>query len=539
MKTLDKNETVEAKSSLESIASPEGLDRLMRVVKPKDFIPVATIGGLSAIAIIWSIIGRIPVAVDGRGILISSQPVIELQSPIAGQLKSLSIKENSCVKKGEILATIQPLELETQLQQQQSKRQQLLAQRTESNKIQSQRMRVEQNAISANRASLDRRLKDLRTLNPVMRQQTLANIEQQRQVLQQRLQDKESLATITKQRDSNALLEQRRSLQQKLQDLKQLAPILNDRFLTRQKLQAAGGINADTVLEARNADRENRNQISTLETQLSELKSKELEIEKSFRENKTSIADINAQIKQLDSQKITTEKSFLDNRGQASELEAQIQSLNTRYKQLEQENLQATNTRQNDIAEVERTIAQTKQQIAERSQIRSPQSGCILELGGAVGQVVNPGTRFGTLQSQTSGSTQINAIMYFDVKDGKRIKPGMTMQITPDTVKRERFGGIVATVKSVSSYPVTSSTVATKVGNAELAESLTGKTAKVEIVANLGTDDRNPSGYQWSSSKGPNLKLTAGTTTNVKVNVEEQAPIAYLLPFLREWSGIK
>ncbi|NES67365.1 MAG: NHLP bacteriocin system secretion protein, partial [Okeania sp. SIO2D1] len=46
------------------------------------------------------------------------------------------------------------------------------------------------------------------------------------------------------------------------------------------------------------------------------------------------------------------------------------------------------------------------------------------------------------------------------------------------------------------------------------------------------------SGYQWSSSKGPQQKLTAGTTTTTRVRVEERAPITFVLPILREWSGI-
>lgn len=34
------------------------------------------------------------------------------------------------------------------------------------------------------------------------------------------------------------------------------------------------------------------------------------------------------------------------------------------------------------------------------------------------------------------------------------------------------------------------------------------------------------------------MKLTAGTTTALRVTVEERAPITFLLPFLREWSGL-
>lgn len=539
MTTFDTNDTPEQKPSLDSVASPERLDQLMRIVKPKDFIPVATMGGLTLTALIWSIVGRIPVTVNGLGVLISPQPVVELQSPVAGQLKSLLVKDNQCVNKGEVLATIQPIELEEQLKQQLLKREQLLAQAVNITTVEQQRMQVELGAIAATRTSLNERLRDVQALSPVIKEQALENISQQRQTLQQRLQDKQALASVTNERELNTVLEQRRTMQQRLQDLKELEPVLKNRLSTRKQLQLEGGISIDTVLEAENAYRDNRNQISTIQTQLTELKSKEIEIEKSFRENRSQETEIRATLQQLDSQKITTEKSFRENRNSISEIEAQLQNLNTRSKQLEQDNLIASNTRKNEIVEVERTIAQTKQQIEERSQIRSSQSGCILSVSSTVGQVVSPGTRLGTLQPQATGQTQITSIVYFDVKDGKRIKSGMKMQITPDTVKRERFGGIVATVKSVSPYPVTLSTVATKVGNAELAETLTNKTAKVEVVASLVPESNNISGYRWSSSKGPDTKLTPGTTTAVRVKVEEQAPITFLLPFLREWSGIQ
>lgn len=538
MTAFDTNDTPEQKASLESVASPERLDQLMRVVKPKDFIPVATMGGLTVIALIWSVVGRIPVTVNGVGVLISPQPVIELQSPIAGQLKSLRVKDNQCVEKDEILATIEPTELEEQLKQQQAKLGQLTAQSANVLALQQQRMQVETGAIAATRTSLNGRLRDIQALSPVIQEQALANIEQQRQTLQQRLQDKQALVSISKEKELNTIAQQRRTLEQRLQDYYELEPILNKRLSTRKQLQAEGGISADTVLEAENAYRDNRNQISNIQTQLTELNTKEIEIEKSFRENRSSISEIQTTLQQLDSQKIGTEKQARDNRNQISEIQAQLKDLNTRSTQLEQDNLQASNTRKNEIAEVERAIAQTKQQIKERSLIRSPQSGCILDISSTLGQVVNPGTRLGTLQPQVPG-TQISSIVYFDVKDGKRIKPGMQMQITPDTVKRERFGGIVATVKSVSAYPVTSTTVATKVGNAELAETLTSKTAKVEVIASLVAEPTNATGYKWSSSKGPNMKLTPGTTTAVRVKVEEQAPITFLLPFLREWSGIQ
>ncbi|MFB2880577.1 NHLP bacteriocin system secretion protein [Floridanema aerugineum] len=538
MTSSDINDNSNQQQSLESVTSPERLDQLMQVVKPKDFIPALTVGGLTVMALVWSFVGRIPLTVTGQGVLISPQRVVELQSPLAGQLESLSIKDNQCVKKGEILGTIKPTELQEQLKQQQAKRQQLVLQADNSNSLQTQRTQVEQEAIATTRKSLTQKLQDLQSLSPTLKEQALATIKQQRQTLQQRLQDIQALAFVTKERDLSAIQQQRRALEQQLKDIKDLSPVLKQRLEKRKQLQAQGAISLDTILEAENAYRENHQQIFSIEAQLKELNSKEVGIDKSFRENRSQVSDIQTQLQQLNTQEISTEKTFRDNRSQIAEIQAQLQELDIRNKRLEQENLQVLNTRKNEIAEVDRTIAQIEQQIKERSQIESPQEGCILEVSAVEGQVVSPGTRLGSLQTQEQGKVALTSIAYFDVKDGKRIKPGMTMQITPDTVKRERFGGIVATVKSVSAYPVTSSTAVSKLGNAELADTLTGKTAKVEVIAELVSESSNFSGYKWSSSKGPNMKLTPGTTTALRVKVEEQAPITFLLPFLREWSGV-
>ncbi|MEP0857583.1 NHLP bacteriocin system secretion protein [Trichocoleus sp. DQ-U1] len=539
MTTSDINDTPDKQQSLESVASPERLDQLMQVVKPKDFIPAIAVGGFTVMALAWSVVGRIPITVTGQGVLISPQRVVELQSPLSGQLESLLIKDNQCVKKGEVLATIKPTELQEQLKLQQAKRQQLIVQATNTNSLQTQRTQLEREAIAATRANLTQRLQDIQAMSGILKERALATIGQQRQTLQQRLQDTQALASVSKERELGTIQQQRISLEERLQDVSEINPMLKKRLETRKQLQTVGAIAADTVLEAENAYRENRTQTSSIQAQLKELSSKEIGIDKSFRENRNQISDIQTQLQQLNSQELTVEESFRENRSQISEIQAQLQELDTRSKRLEQDNLQASNARKNEIAESDRTIAQLEQQIKDRSLIQSPQDGCILEVSTVTGQVMSPGMRFGTLQTQEQGKIQLTSIAYFDVKDGKQIKPGMTIQITPDTVKRERFGGVVAKVKSVSAYPVTSTSAGSKLGNAELADTLTGKTAKVEVIAELMPEPSNFSSYKWSSSKGPDMKLTPGTTTALRVKVEERAPITFLLPFLREWSGIQ
>ena len=135
-------------------------------------------------------------------------------------------------------------------------------------------------------------------------------------------------------------------------------------------------------------------------------------------------------------------------------------------------------------------------------------------------------------------STQMIGITYFSIGDGKKIKPGMKVKITPNTVKRERFGGIVGTVTEVSTFPITKEAASNMVGNPEIVEQLAQKGGLIEVKSILEANEANFSGYEWSSSSGPKLTMTPGTTTMVRTTVEERRPITFILPILRELSGI-
>ena len=124
-------------------------------------------------------------------------------------------------------------------------------------------------------------------------------------------------------------------------------------------------------------------------------------------------------------------------------------------------------------------------------------------------------------------------MIYFPIKDGKQIRPGMVMQIMPDSVQRERYGSILGKVKKVSPFPVSQQTILSAIGNAEVTEGLIIPGGQIEILADLSRDPRTATGYQWSSSQGPTTEISSGTTATVRVMVEQQAPISFVLPVLR------
>ncbi|MGK7896026.1 MAG: NHLP bacteriocin system secretion protein [Xenococcus sp. (in: cyanobacteria)] len=467
--------------ALDRLSSPERLDRLMQVVSPKDWLPLGGLVVFAILAVLWSIFGKIPITVTGKGILINPRRLVQLQSPISGELKALKIRDGQCVEKDEILAIIDPSDKKQQLQQQRDKLSQLTQQTAKTTLVRKQKTELEIETITAERTSLQQRLQDAQKLTPPLQKDGL-----------------------------NSIAQQRRSLQQGLKDAEELTPILEQRVTKQRELQKLGAISQERVLQAEQDYRQSRQQISEIQAQLQQLRLQETELQQKYRENLNNITQINAELEQLDS----------------------------RSKQLEQDNLEANNREQNQIQEVEQAIARLQKEVVDKSIIKSSHTGCIVEITATVGQYVNPGTRLGNLQTG-SEVREMMGVTYFAVEDGKKIQPGMPISITPDMVKRTRYGGIVGTITEVSPFPVTSEGATSVVGNPEIVQQLLGEAGgKIEAIAQLKFDSTNFSGYSWSSSNGPQLEISPGTTTTVRVTVEQRSPISFVLPILREWSGI-
>jgi HlyD family secretion protein len=478
-----KKKSIFRQDALDRLSSPERLDQLMQVIKPTDWIALMALAGLSACGIIWSITGRIPVTAEGRGVFIQPRQVIDLQSTTAGQLKTLDISSGMCVKKGDVLATIEPIELNKQLQLTQTKLAQLRTQASGSIGVSGQRMQIEKGAITASRTSLLQRLQSTIALSPGIQSTGL-----------------------------NAIQEQRRSLQQRLEDAQLRVPVMQQRLDSRKNLAAEGAIPKEAILQ----------------------------VEQDYIQSRQAVTDTEAQLKQLDAQEAQTESQNIEKQQTVGELQAQLQELETRAKRLDQESLETGNQWNSQIQTTEREIAQLTAQYKTSSQIVSAHDGCILEITGAVGQVVQPGLKLASVQIPHQAGNELTGITYFAIKDGKQVKSGMKVMITPDTLQRERFGGVVGSVTGVSALPVTTEGAVSVIGNPEVVKSLIDPTsAMIEVNTKLETDRNTPSGFKWSSSRGPESKITSGTTATALITLEERAPITFILPFLRELSGVK
>ncbi len=535
---LDQKPNLFRKESLERLSSPERLDQLMQVVSPKSWLPLLALGSMLGVAVLWSIYGTIPITVEGKGVLIYPRKVVSLQSTSSGQLLALNVKVGDFVKKGQILATIDQSELQKQLQQQKNKLKEIKEQNQKANLLQKQGIIQEKNTIEQQRQNAIAQIKNLEALSPVLKQKSRESIQQQRLQFQQRITELEALSPVLKQKSRESLQSQSQSLLQQIQTAKAQIPVLQKRAENLKRLfLEERAITQDVFLQAEQAYNKNLSEISQLETQLKELEVKESDTEERYINNQNEITRNRAELQKLELEETNAEEAYLKNQSEISKIRAELKDLHSKEANLAKQNLQDSTIRENQIQETQREIDKLELQLRNNSQILSQQNGRILELTVTSGQVVNAGTRLGSIDEENS-SNKLVGITYFTIADGKKIQKDMKIQMTPQTVKRERFGGIVGTVSDVSPFPITKEAAASIVGNPEVVEGLVSQKQEgiVQVFAEL--DSTTPGSYKWSSSFGPKLKISPGTTATVRVKVEERAPITYLFPILRSYSGL-
>lgn len=189
----------------------------------------------------------------------------------------------------------------------------------------------------------------------------------------------------------------------------------------------------------------------------------------------------------------------------------------------------------NRISSFERTIGAMRSKVTIESNVISAISGKVVEIKVAKGSVVAAGTPILSLEH---GEKQLEGIIYISEADGKKIRPGMKMDIVPSSVRREEFGSMVGTVESVSEYPASAVGIMTTLGNEQLVQRLMRNGAPYTAYVALQSDTASRNGFKWSSGKGPSTPVVSGTLCSAEVIVEKRRPLGMVIPFLKQAVGI-
>jgi HlyD family secretion protein len=153
----------------------------------------------------------------------------------------------------------------------------------------------------------------------------------------------------------------------------------------------------------------------------------------------------------------------------------------------------------------------------------------VIEVKVGAGDVVAPGSALATI-ARNNRSGETIALIYVPAGEGRRIQRGMRAELVPDTVEREVYGAIVGRVLSVSPLPATREGMRRILRNDQLVDQLLLGGAVTEVQVALQRDASTPSGFRWSSSRGPERGVGIGTLTGARIVIDRRRVLDWLLP---------
>ncbi len=470
--------------------TPENIHHALRIIYPKSWISQCILGIILIWAIGYMIFGKIPITGKGNAMFITRNTVIPFQSTASGRIAQVHKKVGDSIKKGEVLFVLdQPL-IDKELKQTRQQLQDMQEKHAVSKSLLETYTQLEKEGIQRKQKSLDERYAVLE--KEVERSKLLAEEMRTRrdQYQSRNLQDIFALRDLENKRANE--------LQQKFQHIEDLR---------KQNLRSE-----DALLDARQA----------------------------ISDQAIRIADMDAQVVELKGQNVSSIGSYLDTLQQivekqdaAMDLAQERSELANRLAQIEEQYASANFAMEKEASELERQITLQEKQLKQNREIISDFDGRILELTVSEGKLISKGQRLGSIDARLPTSV-LEAVAYFSLADGKKIRTGMKLRLLPAQVQQERFGRLLAKVTSVSNFPVTAEGVATIVGNSKIASELTKDGHQIEVFAELLTDNDTYSGYQWDQSDGPDLKIESGTLASALVNIKERAPFTFVIPVTKE-----
>jgi HlyD family secretion protein len=195
------------------------------------------------------------------------------------------------------------------------------------------------------------------------------------------------------------------------------------------------------------------------------------------------------------------------------------------------------------IGSLQRKIEGLNDKLRRQSAVVSAYAGTVAEAKVNEGELVEKSTALFSLipsredtanRAKTEGGRLI-AILYTSPTDGKKVHPGMEVQIAPATVKREEYGFMLGTVRHVAEIPSTSEGMMRILKNQQIVQTLSGGGAPFEVIVDLITEPTDKSRFKWSSSRGPDIEINTGTLAEATIAVRHVRLISLAIPAFEQW----
>ena len=232
---------------------------------------------------------------------------------------------------------------------------------------------------------------------------------------------------------------------------------------------------------------------------------------------------------------LTSQQRLNDARSRLDRLRLEKSGLELKRLETKQSIERQIVNRQRELQELDLQLKELEASLDENIRVLSPYSGTVFELMVNRGELVGPGTPILNMELR---SEELVAVLFVPAEFGKQAQEGMEVRVSPTNVKREEYGYMLGKVSWVAEFPSTSRGMTRLLGNSELVKAMMEKGPPVQINVELTENPETPTGYAWSSSKGPDVAVTSGTTIDGSVVIREVPPLQLLIPTIKETAGL-
>jgi HlyD family secretion protein len=186
------------------------------------------------------------------------------------------------------------------------------------------------------------------------------------------------------------------------------------------------------------------------------------------------------------------------------------------------------------VVEARRRVDALLEKLDRMGVVRTPFGGRVVEAKANVGQMVQAGTPVLTLERALPGEVHPKPVViaYVGASDGKKIAPGMEVEISPSTTLREEDGFIRGVVTHVSDVPSSSAGLLRTLQNDRLVQNFVQTlVAPFEVTIALKT---GPNGVlEWSSPRPSPPVIDSGTLAGIQIRIRSTSLLALAIPALR------
>lgn len=529
--------------SLEKLQTPDRLDQLLIVVRPKLVFALVSLILVAAVILIWAFVARIPTTVDGFGILLKPGSIKSIQSSGAGSITDISVIVGQSVRSGEVIAHVEQPELIRSLQQQVSEYRTKKKFYGVSLELAAEKRDLQLDLFEQNKKDNEESLDEIRRLEEKVKEQLTAQQQQVTKMI-------ELVKTgVTSETQRLSLQASATNTEQRILRLQQEAASISNQ--QKQFIMSERKAIQDYELESHS------------NTQLIEAMSANIRITKerlyrqSFVRSKYDglILELAASVGQVIGSASRVGIIQVEPQEAFYRVELAGNSITGNFSLIylgEETGPISYNSPANFVEEVLSNLLVFQGNGGTIRVVKSPQTsaniyfdvfissekeekGQLEILNGSL--MTNDGIpSFGiiTEMGDLVPEEKLKHLGFFTIGDGKRVKRGMEVRIDPTNVERQRYGAMIGKVTSISIFPVTAESLINIIGNKEVVTSLLRQGGTMLVEAELEINMNSATGYKWTS-KGPDIKITAGTTTTCRVTVEERRPVTFAIPLLRKW----